>query len=310
MAGGIEWYRAHHGTVSDPKLGLVASKARVRRGDVIAMWHLLMEAASASEDRGNPGMPDFESIDFLLGMEEGDAERVYGVMVDKAMVIRASGRLEAWDRRQPKRERDDDNATERKRRQRARDADADNQTKPNEDTSRHVTPCHATDDDVTPREEERREEVNPASPNGDASSESGDSPTATGGKARKLAYPDCPHGEILALWEKLLPDNPRHNPALWNGKRAEALRTRWRETAKEKGWKTQDDGLRFFAKLFRFVATSPFLTGKVEPSPGRRRFFAKLEWIVAQEKWNRVLESDYHDQGYVPDEEETEEVPA
>lgn len=168
MAGGIDWYRAHHGTVADPKLGLVAQKAGQRRGDVVAMWHLLMEAASAAIERGNPGAPDFESIEFLLGMGEGGAEAIYQAMIAKQMVDPDTGRLTAWARRQPKRERDPAPAaedapaprssTERSRDHRARKAvDA-----PDEAMQRHATPCNASTSHATPREEESREDTSPS----------------------------------------------------------------------------------------------------------------------------------------------------
>lgn len=150
MAGGIDWYRAHHGTVEDPKLGLVAQCAGQRRGDVIAMWHYLMEKASAADDRGNPGQPHFRSLDFLLQMEPGGAERIYAELIAEGLVDGTSGRLTAWDRRQPKRERPDDNSTERTRKHRNA-------------TERHGTPeqqGNASDGSGTPREEESREEKN------------------------------------------------------------------------------------------------------------------------------------------------------
>lgn len=117
----MHWFRWHHGTVTDPKLGLIAKKADVSTAEVIAIWACLLEAASESEDRGNPGAPDFESMDFALGLEEGVAQRVYGLMQDKALIAQETGRLVAWERRQPKREREDDGGAERKRRQRERE---------------------------------------------------------------------------------------------------------------------------------------------------------------------------------------------
>jgi len=118
----MHWFRWHHGTVTDPKLGLIAKKAGASMAEVIAIWACLLEAASESEDRGNPGEPDFESMDFALGLDEGVAQRVYGLMQDKTLIAKNTGRLVAWERRQPKREREDDRGTERKRRQRERDA--------------------------------------------------------------------------------------------------------------------------------------------------------------------------------------------
>lgn len=151
MAGGIDWYRAYHGTVADPKFGLVAKRAGQRRGDVVAMWHLLMEAASAATDRGNPGAPDFETIDDLLGMDEGAAELIFGSMVGKGLINSISGRLEAWDLRQPKREREEAPSTERVREFRAKQR----QLELGNDEERHETDVKRQE---TPRVEKSREE--------------------------------------------------------------------------------------------------------------------------------------------------------
>lgn len=153
----MHWFRWHHGTVTDPKFGLIAKKAGASVAEVIAIWAYLLEAASASEERGHPGTPDFESIDFALGVDEGTTARVYGLMQDRALIDSDTGRLAAWERRQPKRERDDDNGTERKRRQREREgASVTVAVPPSHTESINVTPCHATSRQVTPRGEERR----------------------------------------------------------------------------------------------------------------------------------------------------------
>ena len=153
----MHWFRWHHGTVTDPKFGLIAKKAGTSVAEVIAIWAYLLEAASASEERGNPGVPDFESIDFALGVDEGITERVYGLMQDRALIANDTGRLAAWERRQPKREREDDTGTERKRRQREREAEGVTAgNPPSHVESVSVTPCHATSRQVTPRGEERR----------------------------------------------------------------------------------------------------------------------------------------------------------
>ena len=155
----MHWFRWHHGTVTDPKFGLIAKKAGTSVAEVVAVWAYLLEAASAAEERGNPGQPDFESIDFALDMDDGTAERVYGLMQDRSLIAKDTGRLAAWERRQPKRERDDDTGTERKRRQREREHEAKVVTAvvpPSHTESVSVTPCHATPRQVTPRGEERR----------------------------------------------------------------------------------------------------------------------------------------------------------
>lgn len=37
MAGGIEWFRWHHGSVTDPKFQLVARRSGARLSDVLAV---------------------------------------------------------------------------------------------------------------------------------------------------------------------------------------------------------------------------------------------------------------------------------
>jgi hypothetical protein len=153
----MHWFRWHHGTVTDPKFGLIAKKAGTSVAEVIAIWAYLLEAASAAEERGHPGTPDFESIDFALGVQEGSTQRVYGLMQDRALIDSDTGRLAAWERRQPKRERDDETSADRKRKQREREASGVTAAVPPSHTeSISVTPCHATSRQVTPRGEERR----------------------------------------------------------------------------------------------------------------------------------------------------------
>lgn len=167
MAGGIDWFRWHHGTVNDPKFGLVAKRAQARLCEVLAVWACLLEAASAAEDRGNAGQPDFESMDHHLGLEEGTAQRIYTCICERGLVDSTSGRLSAWEKRQPKRERVDDSSTERTREYRERQR----LTKTGDAHEHGVTPRDANDGQGTagdatchtgtPRGEERREELSP-----------------------------------------------------------------------------------------------------------------------------------------------------
>lgn len=159
MAGGIDWFRWHHGSVNDPKFGLVAKKVGASVAEVVAVWACFLEAASSAEERGTVGAQDFESIDFALGMEEGKAERIYSSMQDRGLIDQY-GQIAAWNKRQPKREREDDGATERKRRQREREREEAEYNLAQVGCDDSVTPCHATSRQKTPRGEESREEVN------------------------------------------------------------------------------------------------------------------------------------------------------
>lgn len=152
MSNGIDWFRWHHGSVIDPKFQLIASKASVRLGDAIAVWCFLLEKASASSVRGEYGIIDHETLDFMLGAGEGAAARIMQAMEERGLL--EAGRIEAWERRQPKREREDSTAADRKRQQRAREAE-ESQVTPQDNT---VTPCHTMSHQKTPREEESREE--------------------------------------------------------------------------------------------------------------------------------------------------------
>ena len=149
MANGIDWFRWHHGSVNDPKFGLVARKAAARVGDVIAVWALILEQASASAERGVFGAIDCEATDFLLGADDGTTARILEAMQGRALVD--GGRVTRWEERQPKRERVDTTAAERKRAQRERDS-------ANTGADAGVTPRHAASHQVTPREEKSREE--------------------------------------------------------------------------------------------------------------------------------------------------------
>ena len=154
MANGIDWFRWHHGTVNDPKFQLVARKSGSSVAEVIAVWACLLEAASTADERGNPGDIDFEALDCALGLVDGRTQAIYAAMEDRALINQDTGRLAAWEKRQPKRERmDDDKSTERVRAYRQRQSNTGNANQANE------TPRNATERQETPREEKSREEI-------------------------------------------------------------------------------------------------------------------------------------------------------
>ncbi|WP_067070363.1 hypothetical protein [Roseateles chitosanitabidus] len=152
MAGGIDWFRWHHGTVTDQKLPLVARRAGASVAEVIAVWACLLERASMNEhERGSLGSdPDFEAMDCALQLPDGRSAAIFEAFRQRDMVD-AGMQISAWAKRQPKREREDNNATERKRQQRQREAKGKGETA-------DVTPRHATSRHATPRGEESREE--------------------------------------------------------------------------------------------------------------------------------------------------------
>ncbi len=162
MAGGIDWFRWHHGSVTDPKFQLVARRAGSSLSDVLAVWAYVLEAASAATERGSFSEIDCEALDCLFGFPatETRTQNILSAMGQRGLLD--DGRVVQWERRQPKREREDDGAADRKRQQRAREADA-SQVQPKQANEEQVTQCHATSRQKTPRGEESREEE-PSSP--------------------------------------------------------------------------------------------------------------------------------------------------
>ncbi len=147
------WFRWHHGSVSDPKMRMVAAKAETSVANVVAVWAALLEAASENADRGCIGEFDDDLCAFTLGIDVPLLMRVKLAMRDRGMLI--DDRVSAWDKRQPRRE--DETARDRKARERERKA-ANSVTATCHAVSRDVTQQDASSQNVPPRGEEIREE--------------------------------------------------------------------------------------------------------------------------------------------------------
>ena len=154
MAGhrAVEWWRAWHGMVADPKWRLVAKTASVTHagfvtpGHVLAIWAALCERASESRTRGS--MKGFDA-DVLAMAYEWDRSLIDSVVsaLREHQLIKGD-RLAAWADRQPSTT--DRTAKERKQRQRERQR-AETAKKP-DDIDPAPDDCHATSRrDVTAR---------------------------------------------------------------------------------------------------------------------------------------------------------------
>ena len=95
--------------------------------------------------------------------------------------------------------------------------------------------------------------------------------------------PDAPHKEIISLYTKHLPMGIQ--PKSWDGARAAALKTRWRE-----GKKRQD--LAWWDRFFAYIAKSDFLTGRVTPKNGKP-FEIDLPWILKKENFDKIIDGKY-----------------
>jgi hypothetical protein len=185
MAGGIDWFRWHHGSVTDPKFQLVARKAGASLPDVLAVWAYLLERASSAEFRGCFGEIDCEAVDCLFGFADGVTDAVMGQMVARQLI--ADQYIVAWEKRQPKREREDDSSAARTRSYRDRKAACDA-------THNHVTPCDATQRQETPRGEESREEQIQSPPPASLSAPPAKTPKAS----RRCPEDFAPSAELVA----------------------------------------------------------------------------------------------------------------
>ncbi|HEV2612520.1 MAG TPA: hypothetical protein VGU61_19820 [Noviherbaspirillum sp.] len=138
------WFRVWGDMVNDPKWRTIARKSGQKIGDVIAVYMHMLTCASSAEDRGHTEGWCDEDVATALDIDTEQVEAIREAMQGRVL---DGDYLTGWEKRQPKREREDDTAAERKRQQRAREANQDD-----------VTPCHAMSHQKQPREEEIREE--------------------------------------------------------------------------------------------------------------------------------------------------------
>lgn len=267
MAGGIDWFRWHHGSVTDPKFGLIAKKAGARVSDVIAVWVFILENASSESERGTVGELDFESIEHLLGLDEGQAGRILEAMSQRGLID--GDRITSWDKRQPKRERDTDSSAERTR------AYRDRQKESSDATQNHVTPCDAKETLEESRGEEIKEE--PTVLVGLASNPS---------SAVKPFRIPCPAEKLLEAFHASCPTLPRVMKL--NDKRKTHLSARWREVDSDSKFSSSDDGIAVFRSIFDKVHASDFLAGRA------KGWHATFDWLVeSSTNFLKVCEGHY-----------------
>lgn len=139
---GMDWFRWHHGSVTDPKFALVARKAEASVPDVLAVWAYILEAASQSVERGDFGTVDCEALDCVFGFPAPETRTadILAALSDRGLTD--GTRIAAWEKRQVRREREDTTNADRQ---------ATFKAKQNQ-----VTPDNARDNQKTPRVEESR----------------------------------------------------------------------------------------------------------------------------------------------------------
>ena len=89
---------------------------------------------------------------------------------------------------------------------------------------------------------------------------------------------NCPHEEIIKLYAEHLPMLTQVK--VWSDARMKLLKARWREDDKRQS-------LDWWARMFRYIATSDFLTGKTTD------WQADIEWILNAKNFIKILEGKY-----------------
>lgn len=104
--------------------------------------------------------------------------------------------------------------------------------------------------------------------------------------------PDCPAQRLVDLYHERLPLLPQC--FVLNETRRGYLRARWREYAERHKWRSEQEGLEFFADYFAHVSKSKFLTGRTKGREDRPPFVADLEWLFRPMNFAKVVEGKYH----------------
>lgn len=276
MAG--DWIKMGKDLLTHPKVVRMSSALRADRlrtvGGLFAVWCLFDTHSADGQLSGYTpealdelvGFPGISAAMEAVGWLSHDDEGVFLPRFEEHNGQSAKRRAQETDRKREGRKTSASDADKKRTREEKRREEVLVKEIPRVEAARPVVeqPPHAADDDL-------------------------------GQQANGV--PACPHLDVLALWQEVLPAMPQHNPELWRGARADHLRARWRETAVIKRWSSKDDGLAYLRKLFAYIGQSPFLTGRVPPrETGRPPFVIELEWLVSPTNWAKVIEGKYHQQ--------------
>lgn len=113
-------------------------------------------------------------------------------------------------------------------------------------------------------------------------------------KTCKSAKVACPHEELIALYHEKLPTCRQVRE--WNDSRKSFMRSRWNEKLAAGKYHDLQTGLAYWGRLFDYINQSDFLTGRAEPSQGRKVFIADLEWIIRPTNFAKIVEGKYHEE--------------
>ena len=109
------------------------------------------------------------------------------------------------------------------------------------------------------------------------------------------AFPPCPHTELLKLWGKHLPELVQ--PRTWEGNRQSNMRQRWIQASKPSsyspdGYKTTEEGLRWWDSFFGYIATDTSLPKGFDTKG--RTWRPDLEWVVNATNFQKIIDGKYN----------------
>jgi hypothetical protein len=102
-------------------------------------------------------------------------------------------------------------------------------------------------------------------------------------------FPRCPQEKILALYREILPELPQ--PRTIRGNVAVMVRARWSEKFRERGFKTEEEGLSYFRNLFTYISGNDFLTGR--KNSGGRSWRCDYAWIMKAANFDKITNGYY-----------------
>ena len=249
-----QWLRLWHDMPNDPKWRTIARVSKQPITAVIAVYiHILVNASNATE-RGRTQNVCHEDLASALDLDTEQVDAIISAMQGRVL---DGDMVSGWSKRQVERE---DGSAERSKRWREAQKEI-NRTQPNA-TERNRTPDTDTDTDT---------ELNTIDTNVSI---------VVNGET----IPDCPHQEIISLYKKNIPMGIQ--PKAWDGARAAALKSRWRE-------RKERQNLAWWDKFFDYVSQSKFLTGQVV-AKDRKPFEITLPWLLKPENFNKIIEGYYH----------------
>lgn len=101
--------------------------------------------------------------------------------------------------------------------------------------------------------------------------------------AEKKGKNNVPYTQITDLYHHHLPNNP--SIASLSATRKSHIKARWKNDLLS---------IDSWEKYFKHIAKSEFLTGRAYTPPGKKPFFANIDWVINENNMLKIIEGNYH----------------